>query len=172
MLRIGLAACAAVLLVALTVVLAPGVRASDGVSVAALGGPDRAGPSARPPEAIALEACLGQKGARQAAKCIGAVAEACVKRAESASPQAQTECFRREAEGWSTLLAGYRVSLEKRLASDERRLAELREGDAVWAAERAKYCAAASPSEPCDMRERGRRALQLRLLAEQAGATR
>ena len=125
-------------------------------------------PVALTPDAVALRACLGQKGARQAAGCVGHVAEGCLK----AAVGDPGECYRRETEGWSNLLDGYRGKIEKRLATDPRRLAEVRDGQRAWIADQARRCDVRAPADAavCTMRESGRRVIQLRLLADQTGA--
>lgn len=122
-------------------------------------------PPLRSADAIALEACLGQKGARQAAKCVGHLAESCLK-----APGADAECYRREAEAWSGLLDEYRGKIEKRLATDPKRLADLRDGQRAWAADRARRCDLPAPGDAaaCTMRESGRRVIELRLIADEA----
>ena len=124
-------------------------------------------PLALTPDAVALRACLGQKGARQAAGCVGHVAEGCLK----AAVGDPGECYRRETEGWSNLLDGYRGKIEKRLATDPRRLAEVRDGQRAWIADQARRCDVRAPADAavCTMRESGRRVIQLRLLADQTG---
>jgi len=125
-------------------------------------------PVALTPDAVALRACLGQKGARQAAGCVGHVAEGCLK----AGVGDRGECYRRETDGWSHLLEDYRGRIEKRLATDPRRLAEIREGQRAWIADQARRCDVPAPADAavCTMRESGRRVIQLRLLADQTGA--
>ena len=123
-------------------------------------------PVALTPDAVALRGCLGQKGARQAAGCVGHVAEGCLK----AGVGDPGECYRRETDGWSQLLENYRGRIEKRLATDPRRLAEIREGQRAWIADQARRCDVPVPADAavCTMRESGRRVIQLRLLADQA----
>ena len=123
-------------------------------------------PIALTADAAALRACLGQKGARQAAGCVGHVAEGCLK----VGVGDRDECYRRETEGWSHLLENYRGRIEKRLATDPRRLAEIREGQRAWIADQARRCDVPVPADAavCTMRESGRRVIQLRLLADQA----
>jgi uncharacterized protein YecT (DUF1311 family) len=142
------------------------------VSAAGRGPADAPVPSATSPagspsgaDTAALEACLGQKGARQAAKCVGHVADVCIR----SSAAGEAECYGREAEGWSALIEDYRSKLEKRLVTDRRKLGELQEGQRAWFAERTARCGSLASSAPCEMKESGRRALQLRLIAEQAG---
>lgn len=163
MIRIGLALAVVAGAAALVPLVGAAGRSDEpaAVRVAALE------PLALTPDAVALRACLGQKGARQAAGCVGHVAEGCLK----AGGGDRDECYRRETEGWSHLLDDYRARLEKRLATDPRRLAEVRDGQRAWVADQARRCdvPALADAAVCTMRESGRRVIQVRLLADQAG---
>jgi uncharacterized protein YecT (DUF1311 family) len=171
MIRIGFALAAVAATAALLpLVSAPGQSgepASVGL-VAQVAAPE---PVLRSPDTVALESCIAQKGARTAAKCVGHLADSCLKAAGGAG--AEAECYRRESEAWSALLEDYRRKLEKRLVTDPKRLVELRDGQRAWLAERAQRCDVPAPADAaaCAMRESGRRVIQLRLIADQAGAT-
>jgi uncharacterized protein YecT (DUF1311 family) len=128
-------------------------------------------PAVRSADAIVLEACLGQKGARLAAKCVGNLAEKCLKERPNGGAAQETECYQREGEAWSRLLDDYRGKIEKRLVTDPKRLVDLRDGERAWLADRTRRCDAATPDAVCTMRESGRRVIQLRLIADQAGVT-
>jgi hypothetical protein len=125
MIRIGFALAAVAATAALLpLVSAPGQSgepASVGL-VAQVAAPE---PVLRSPDTVALESCIAQKGARTAAKCVGHLADSCLKAAGGAG--AEAECYRRESEAWSALLEDYRRKLEKRLVTDPKRLVELRE---------------------------------------------
>ncbi len=162
MIRIGFAIAVAAGAAALVPLVGAAGRSDEpaAVRVAALE------PVALTPDATALRTCLGQKGARQAAGCVGHVAEGCLKDVAD-----RDECYRRETEGWSHLLDGYRGKIEKRLATDPRRLAEVRDGQRAWNSDRSRRCDVPAPTDAalCTMRESGRRVIQLRLLADQTG---
>jgi hypothetical protein len=60
-------------------------------------------PPPRPEDLEALQACLGSRVAFEAASCIGAAANACLKTADS--QQRMTQCMVRERAVWDTFLA-------------------------------------------------------------------
>lgn len=171
MMRIGFALAAVAGTVALSpLVSAPGQGGEPAPAVAAaqVAAPE---PALRGADALAVESCIAQKGARMAAKCVGHLSDSCLKAGSAAGMQA--ECYRRETDAWSALLEDYRRKLEKRLVTDPKRLFELRDGQRAWLAERAQRCDMPAPADAaaCTMRESGRRVIQLRLIADQAGAT-
>lgn len=124
-------------------------------------------------EAQAIEACLGiQPGHRAGTRCIGRVAEACLKEATAD----QEACYRREADGWAALVNGYRSQLERRYATDGRKLANLQVSQREWQDNFGRRCDVrptsaedvdvSASTAACAMRESGRRALYLRILAK------
>jgi hypothetical protein len=169
MIRIGLALAAVAAAAALVPLVGAAGRSGDPGSVA-VAAPVSLGSGMRSGDALALEACLGQKGARLAAKCVGDLAERCIKAA--ARPD-ESACYRREGEAWAGLLDDYRGRIEKRLVTDPKRLADLRAGQRTWATEHVRRCEVAAPADAalCTMRESGRRVIQLRLIAAEAGVT-
>lgn len=170
MIRIGLALAAAVAMAALLPLVSASGQSGEAASVGvvAVAAPE---PLLRSADALSLESCIAQKGARTAVKCVGHLAESCLKAANGAGGPA--ECYGRESEAWSALLEDYRRKLEKRLTTDPKRLFELRDGQRAWLVERAQRCDVPAPADAaaCAMRESGRRVIQLRLIADQAGAT-
>jgi uncharacterized protein YecT (DUF1311 family) len=171
MMRIGFALAAVAATIALSpLVSAPGQSGepASAVVVAQVAAPE---PTLRSADALALESCIAQKGARMAAKCVGHLSDTCLKAGSVGATQG--ECYGRETEAWSALLEDYRRKLEKRLVTDPKRLVELRDGQRAWLAERAQRCDMPAPADAasCTMRESGRRVIQLRLIADQAGAT-
>jgi uncharacterized protein YecT (DUF1311 family) len=170
MIRIGLALAAVAGAAALVPLVGAAGRSGDPGPVAVAAPVASLGPGMRSGDALALEACLGQKGARLAAKCVGDLADRCVKAAARAD---ETDCYRREGEAWAGLLDEYRGKIDKRLVTDPKRLADLRAGQRTWATEHARRCEVAAPADAalCTMRESGRRVIQFRLIAAEAGVT-
>ena len=165
--RNGLAVAGAVALAVLSSVwvnaASPGYQ-GDALSALSDAGPASA--SLRQADAAQLETCLaGYRGMRTATKCIGQIAEACLKAPAAGAPQA--DCYQREADGWATIVDSYRTRLEQRYLTDPAKVARLQAGQREWVMDRERRCETGAPS--CEMRESGRRALHLRLLAEQAG---
>jgi hypothetical protein len=151
----------------------------DMAQVVALVGADPDAPEVRHRVRTMIEACLAERKSAQAAtSCAGLIAEPCVRILGRRGGEAQAECFRREAGGWSGLLADYHARLATRFADDPARSAQLKAAQAEWAVDRARRCDRAAlrigaASEPaasaCDLGERSRRALYFRILAESAG---
>lgn len=140
----------------------------DREALSAVSATGRSAPAMRQADAAAIESCLaGHRGVRLATKCIGVVAEACLRLPASAA--AQGDCYQREADGWSTIVDEYRNRLERRYSTDPSKVAKLQAGQREWIADRGRRCEVGAPS--CEMRESGRRALHLRLMLEQAGAS-
>src|SRR3954468_19941485 len=156
MIRIGLTLAVIAALIALAPFVSEAISGSDPGAIATI-----ADPTGRPAEAAALDGCIGQKGPREAGRCIGRVAQMCLDRLPPRSAEAIAECHRREAEAWSSLIVEYRGKLERRLLTDRRKLAHFREAERAWLSERTRRCGGPAPAPVCDMTEAGRRALYL-----------
>jgi hypothetical protein len=151
----------------------------DMAQVVALVGADPDAPEVRHRVRTMIEACLAERKSAQAATgCAGLIAEPCLRIVGSGGGEARAECFRREAGGWSSLLADYHARLATRFAGDPAKSAQLKAAQAEWVVDRARRCDRAAlrigaASEPaasaCDLGERSRRALYFRILAGSAG---
>ena len=121
--------------------------------------------------AAAIHRCIKSHGARHAnwEKCIGIVAEPCLKHEAAGSTADNMACIAREQKVWNVILNETYRGLRGKL--DEQQQVKLRDMQRAWIASRDKTCAfywdyfqgtMASPmSASCENRETGRRALFL-----------
>jgi uncharacterized protein YecT (DUF1311 family) len=129
-----------------------------------------------PRDVVAVENCLKSQRGRElkGERCIGIVADPCLKRVGSTSEQ--NACADRETVVWDAMLNGFYERMRNNL--DEEQKGKARDMQRVWIENRDKTCAfywdfyqgtMASPmSAYCNLRETARRAMFLKFFADES----